>query len=203
MLAQWPGSVSSQLSVSLFKFITWDKSQLVGLGIPLRFIAKPSYSGHCASTHVVRKLVEKKCPITDKQVNEIVSYFDCGFKCFIHREKMNLISMPDILINPDIDMDKGIWNDEMEEIKNSLDSYVELDKLDFSNESLKIMEDFIEGVTDTQLQDKLRRIIKNPLPLRYFKMETDNSESYRQKWIEFKNRRLIEWVERQLTLNNK
>jgi hypothetical protein len=30
----------------------WDKSQLVGLGIPLRFIAKPSYSGHCASTHV-------------------------------------------------------------------------------------------------------------------------------------------------------
>jgi hypothetical protein len=51
-LRQWPGSVSSLLSVSLFKFITWDKSQLVGLGIPLRFIAKPSYAGHCASTHV-------------------------------------------------------------------------------------------------------------------------------------------------------
>jgi hypothetical protein len=52
VLAQWPGSVSSLLSVSLYKFITWDKSQLVGLGIPLRSIAKPSYSGHCASTHV-------------------------------------------------------------------------------------------------------------------------------------------------------
>jgi hypothetical protein len=30
----------------------WDRSQLVGLGIPLRSIAKPSYSGHCTSTHV-------------------------------------------------------------------------------------------------------------------------------------------------------
>jgi hypothetical protein len=52
MLVQWPGSVSPLLSVSLFKFITWDRAQLVGLGIPLRFIAKPSYSGHCTSTNV-------------------------------------------------------------------------------------------------------------------------------------------------------
>jgi hypothetical protein len=45
--------VSSLLSVSLFKFITWDKSQLVGLGIPLRFIAKPSYARHCTNPNVV------------------------------------------------------------------------------------------------------------------------------------------------------
>lgn len=31
MLVQCPGSVSSLLSVSLFKFITWDRSQLVSL----------------------------------------------------------------------------------------------------------------------------------------------------------------------------
>jgi hypothetical protein len=51
--------VSSLLSVSLFKFITWDRAQLVGLGIPLRFIAKPSYAGHCASTHVVHKAAKR------------------------------------------------------------------------------------------------------------------------------------------------
>ena len=44
-----------KVSVSLFTFGTWDRSQLVGLGIPLRFIAKPSYSGHWTSTHVGRK----------------------------------------------------------------------------------------------------------------------------------------------------
>lgn len=49
MFLQWRGSVSSLLPVSLFKFITWDKVQLVGLGIPLRFIAKPSYARHCAN----------------------------------------------------------------------------------------------------------------------------------------------------------
>jgi hypothetical protein len=38
--------VSSLLSVSLFKFITWDRSQLVGLSISLRYIAKSSYTGH-------------------------------------------------------------------------------------------------------------------------------------------------------------
>jgi hypothetical protein len=57
VLAQWPGAVSSLLSVSLFTFVSWDRSQLVGLGIPLRFIAKPSYSGHFASTHVVGNFV--------------------------------------------------------------------------------------------------------------------------------------------------
>lgn len=54
VLAQWPGSVSSLLLVSLFKFITWDRSQLVGLGIPLRYIAKPSYSGHAQALTLAR-----------------------------------------------------------------------------------------------------------------------------------------------------
>jgi hypothetical protein len=61
MLVQWPGSVSSLLSVSLFKFITWDRSQLVGLGIPLRCIAKPSYSGHCTSTNVADNYLGQFC----------------------------------------------------------------------------------------------------------------------------------------------
>jgi hypothetical protein len=44
--------VSSLLSVSLFKFITWDRSQLVGLSISLRYIAKSSYARHCRNTNV-------------------------------------------------------------------------------------------------------------------------------------------------------
>jgi hypothetical protein len=35
--------------------VSWDKAQLVGLGIPLRFIAKPSYARHCTNPNVVRK----------------------------------------------------------------------------------------------------------------------------------------------------
>jgi len=33
--------------------VSWDRSQLVGLGIPLRFIAKPSYPRHCTNLNVV------------------------------------------------------------------------------------------------------------------------------------------------------
>jgi len=32
--------------------VSWDRSQLVGLGIPLRFIAKPSYARHCTNPNV-------------------------------------------------------------------------------------------------------------------------------------------------------
>ena len=46
--------------------VSWDRSQLVGLGIPLRFIAKPSYSGHCTSTHVVAHALTDKFS-TDKK----------------------------------------------------------------------------------------------------------------------------------------
>jgi hypothetical protein len=41
MFLQWRGSVSSLLSVSLFKFITWDKAQLVGLNIRFAPLLRP------------------------------------------------------------------------------------------------------------------------------------------------------------------
>ena len=37
----------------------WDRAQLVGLGIPLRFIAKPSYSPPATNPNVVHKAVKK------------------------------------------------------------------------------------------------------------------------------------------------
>jgi hypothetical protein len=40
--------------------VSWDRAQLVGLGIPLRFIAKPSYSPLGTNPNVVCKAVASK-----------------------------------------------------------------------------------------------------------------------------------------------
>jgi len=42
--------------------VSWDRAQLVGLGIPLRYIAKPSYSPPATNPNVGRK------PRTPKKV---------------------------------------------------------------------------------------------------------------------------------------
>ena len=55
--------------------VSWDRSQLVGLGIPLRFIAKPTYSGHCTSTYVVaHALTNDKFQNDDKIINHFFSW---------------------------------------------------------------------------------------------------------------------------------
>ena len=52
-----PGSVSSLSSGFIIYICHGDRAQLVGLGIPLRCIAKPSYSGNCANPNVVHKRI--------------------------------------------------------------------------------------------------------------------------------------------------
>ena len=43
---------ANNFSVSLFTFVKWDRSQLVGLSISLRCIFKPSYSGNITNPNV-------------------------------------------------------------------------------------------------------------------------------------------------------
>jgi len=137
-------------------------------------------------------------PMTDEQINELADNLDCGLKCFVHREKKTIVTTPD---TNDPESDSELSDNTNKEIENNFDSYVEIEKMD-SNESFRLMQNFIGAVDNERLRDKLDQALNRPKPFRNFKFEVDNSGPYRQKWFDFKKQQLIEWVKGQLTVND-
>ena len=136
--------------------------------------------------------------MTDEQIIELADNLDCGLRCFIHRENGTIVTTPE---TTNIESDSELWDNSIKEIEENLDDYVEIEKMD-SNDSFRIMTDFLETVDNVRLRDKLEQVLNNPRPFRNFKIEIDNSGPYRQRWFDFKRGQIVEWVKGQLTTNN-
>jgi len=132
--------------------------------------------------------------LTKEQIKEIAEQLDCGFRCFWHKKNNDLLFIPDILRYPDIDIDA--WKDERKKLKSNSLEYKEISQLE-SRDSFEIMADFVETLSDS---NRLKEILINALskkkPFSRFKYLIDNSGEFRQKWFDFKNLRLQEWVKK-------
>ncbi|UXE67188.1 MAG: hypothetical protein KA713_01455 [Chryseotalea sp. WA131a] len=137
--------------------------------------------------------------MTDEQINELADALDSGLRCFVHKEKKAIVTTPDTINNPDSDSEW--WDEANEEIENNFDSYVEIEKMD-SHESFRLLEKFINTIDNLPLRDRLEEALRRPKPFANFKLTIDNSGLYRQKWFDFKNVQLIEWVKGQLIVND-
>jgi len=60
------------------------------------------------------------------------------------------------------------------------------------------MEHFIDTVDNERLREKMIDALSRRKPFQNFKSTIDNSGDYRDKWFKFKERAMMEWVERQL-----
>jgi hypothetical protein len=132
--------------------------------------------------------------LTKDQIKELADQLDCGNKCYINKETGVAI------FTPDFDRgfaDEELWADDINELEENWDKYVEIDKME-SHESFEIMADFAENVDSRELRDSLINALNKKHPFQNFKWVVDNSGPYRQKWFDFKNQRLIEWVNDQL-----
>ena len=132
--------------------------------------------------------------LTKDQIKEIAEQLDCGNRCYINKET------GDIKTTPDFDngyADEELWADVLEELEENWDKYIQIEKME-SHESFEIMADFAENVDSRELRDGLINALNKKHPFQNFKWVVDNSGPYRQKWFDFKNQRLIEWVKDQL-----
>ena len=141
--------------------------------------------------------------LTDQQIREIADLFDCGMRCFYNVKTGEIKSV----INSDkwIGAEEEFWEEDLAEIMNNQDSYLEFESMS-SHDSFQIMIDFLETVKDQNLYRRLINALEKPKPFKNFKWEIDNSGLYRQKWFDFKNERIFEFVKLQvenLNLNNK
>jgi len=132
--------------------------------------------------------------LTKDQIKEIAEQLDCGMRCYINKETGA------IQITPDFDnwyTDDELWTDVLIELEENWGNYVEIERME-SRDSFDLMADFAESVDSKELRDSLINALNKKHPFRNFKWVVDNSGPYRQKWFDFKNRSLIEWVEKKL-----
>jgi len=126
--------------------------------------------------------------IDDKLIQSIADEIDCGFNCYVHRETMKLISIPDLDNHPEIDIKE--WRIEKLEIEKRADQYYFFEPLDPS-ESFKIMEKFLETVDNQNLRGQLFSALNKSKPFSNFKHIIEYSGDYREKWFKFKRDSLV------------
>lgn len=129
------------------------------------------------------------------QIKEIAEQLDCGMRCYINKETCEI----KIVLNFESWQtdDREPWKDILDELDKNWDKYFEIERME-SHESFKIMADFTETVDIKELRDRLINALNRKHPFQNFKWVVDNSGPYRQRWFDFKNQRLIEWVEKKL-----
>lgn len=133
--------------------------------------------------------------MTDQAIIELADNLDCGLRCFVHKGEKKIMTVPDI---HEYDDNYEYWNKVLKEIK---DQYIEIERMN-SNESFRLMTNFIETIGDLRLKSRLEGALNNPKPFRNFRFEIDQSGPFLQKWFDFRRRQMIEWVKAQLLVNN-
>lgn len=133
--------------------------------------------------------------LTKDQIKEIAEELDCGMRCYINKatgEIKTVLNFKSWQTD-----DREPWEDVLKDLEENWDKYAEIDRME-SHESFEIMADFAENVDSRELKDSLINALNRKHPFQNFKWVVDNSGPYRQKWFDFKNQRLIEWVENKL-----
>ena len=130
--------------------------------------------------------------LTKQQIIDIADNLDCGIKSYIHLKTGKIINIIDIESWEDAAED--FEEEDRNEIEENSDDYFEFEKMS-SHTSFTIMEDFIQTIDNTSLQEKLVQVLQRPKPFGNFKWEIDNSGKYRQQWFDYKKERFIGYVE--------
>ena len=129
-------------------------------------------------------------------IKEIAQELDCGNDCYYNSKTNEIVAIPNFSQISDEEEFKEIFRADLEKVNNRKTDFIEFEVLK-NLESFKIMERFVEQMTDQQFKLELENILQNKKPYQNFKQIIDNSD-YRQKWFDFKQTELETIVENQL-----
>ena len=129
-------------------------------------------------------------------IKEIAENLDCGFNCYYNPNTNEIVTIPNFSHISDEEEFKEIIQAGLEKVNKQKADFVKFEVLE-SFDTFKIMERFVEQITDQQFKSELEDILQKKKPFQNFKYLIDNSD-YRQKWFDFKQRELERIVENQL-----
>ena len=129
-------------------------------------------------------------------IREIAQELDCGFDCYFNLKTDEIIGIPNFSQFSDEEDFKEAFGESLEKIQKHKKDFIKFEVLE-SFESFKIMESFVEKLTDQNLKSELESILTNKKPFQKFKHKIDHSD-FRQSWFDFKQKELEKRVENEL-----
>ena len=129
-------------------------------------------------------------------VKQIAQELDCGFECYYNSKTDEIVAIPDFSQFSDEEDFKEAFSDSLEKVEKRKTDFIKFETIE-SFESFKIMELFVEQLSDQNLKSELENVLANKRPFQNFKHKIDHSE-FRQSWFEFKKSELEKIVENQL-----
>jgi len=129
-------------------------------------------------------------------IKEIAENLDCGYNCYYNSKTNEVIAIPNFLDTSEEEEFKENFRESFEKINNQKADLIKVEVLK-NFETFKIMEKFIEQLTDQQFRTSLENILQSQKPFQYFNQSINNSD-YRLKWFAFKQKALERIVEGQL-----
>lgn len=129
-------------------------------------------------------------------VKNIAQELDCGFHCYYNFSTDEIIAIPNFSQFSDEEEFKEAFRESLEKIEKHHSDYIKFKVLE-SFESFKIMERFVEQLTDQNLKSELESVLVNKRPFQNFKHKVDRSD-FRQNRFDFKQYELEKIVENQL-----
>jgi len=129
-------------------------------------------------------------------IKNIAQELDCGFDCYYNSKTNEVISIPSFSQFSDEEDFKNAFRTDLEKIEKHQTDFIKIEVLK-SFESFKIMERFVEQLSDQKLKAKLENILAYKKPFQNFKRKIDNSDS-RQEWFDYKQIELEKLVEDRL-----
>jgi hypothetical protein len=133
--------------------------------------------------------------LSEQQIKEVASTLDCGLTCFIDRKTgqvKNVLNMENLDV-----LEDRVRENVLRDTGKIAYNYLEIRPMP-PRDAFIIMEDFVETVENSDLQIKLTNSLRKKHPFKNFKWEIDRSGDYRQKWLDFKAIRYINWVKNYL-----
>lgn len=129
-------------------------------------------------------------------IKEIAQELDCGNDCYYNSKTDEIIAIPNFSNISDEDEFRECFKADLKKVKKNRADLIKIEVLE-SFESFKIMERFIDQISDVQFKSTLENILQKRKPFQNFKNSIDNSD-FRQEWFDFKKIELEKIVETQL-----
>ncbi|GGG32244.1 UPF0158 family protein [Bizionia arctica] len=129
-------------------------------------------------------------------IKEIASNLDCGFDSYYNSKTDEIVTIPNFSNFSDEEEFLETFKVDLKKVTKNKDDYIKIGVLE-SFESFKIMELFVDQISEKQLKYQLEKVLHNQNPFQNFKYSIENSD-YRKSWFEFKKNELEKIVKNRL-----
>jgi hypothetical protein len=130
--------------------------------------------------------------INPKIISEIAQQLEAGMKVYLNKDTHEIKSIFDW----DEITDYELVEKEENEILQEWSNYVEFTKME-SHEAFDVMEEFAVEIENINLREEVLKVLGRKRPFANFKAIVETSD-YRDKWFEFRRKKYIEYIEKQL-----